>query len=299
MSEKPTDDLGLVIAAHGRRGKLQDTAGHEHPYVVRGRRLRVVCGDRVQWEPGQAEEVTVTEIAPRANALRRLDTGRNNTEILAANLSLVAVVCAIEPEPDWYVIDRYLCAGADMDAGSILVINKCDAGKPDNAEVSIYRNAGYEVIQVSAKTGDGLPALAASFQEETGILVGQSGVGKSSLINRLVPGVNADTGSLSTGTGEGRHTTTASVMHRLPGGGRLIDAPGVRDFLPAIDDDRCVQLGYREILTAGHGCRFSDCRHLREPGCAVKTAVNEGRISTRRYESYRRLLRSTQAAHSN
>lgn len=298
MTETGDARTAVIIAAHGRRGRLRDSGGMEHPYIVRGRRLRVVCGDRVQWQPGQHDEVTVTAIETRANSLRRLDAVRNHTEVLAANLTLVAVVCAVEPQPDWFVLDRYLCAAADMGAAAVIVVNKCDLARPDAAELDAYRAAGYRVLEVSAQADQGLDALAAAFDGETGILVGQSGVGKSSLINRLIPGVDISTGALTRGSAEGRHTTTASVMHALPGGGRLIDAPGVRDFLPAIDDDRTVQLGFAEVLAAAAQCRFSDCRHLHEPGCAVKSKVDAGNISTRRYESYRRLLRSTQSAAS-
>jgi ribosome biogenesis GTPase len=288
----------LVVAAHGRRGRLEDDRGRVHPYVVRGRQMRIVCGDRVTWERGQSDEVTVTDIEPRENSLRRLDPGRKSTEILAANLTLVAVVCAIEPRPDWYVIDRYLCAAAHMKSRPVLVANKCELGLPDPQALKVYADASYPVLEVSAQTGQGIDNLRNCFAGETGILVGQSGVGKSSLINRLSPGTGVSTQRLTAGTGEGRHTTTASVMHALPDGGRLIDAPGVRDFLPAIDDDRSVQLGFAEILAAAEDCRFADCRHLREPGCAVKAAVEAGTIDDRRYESYRRLLRNTQAAHS-
>ena len=128
---------------------------------------------------------------------------------------------------------------------------------------------------------------------------GSQGSARSSLINRLVPGVAVSTSGLTRGSAEGRHTTTrVRDASHCPAVGRLIDAPGVRDFLPAIDDDRAVQVGFAEILAAAAQCRFTDCRHMREPGCAVKTAVDEAAISARRYESYRRLLRSTQSAPS-
>ena len=138
----------------------------------------------------------------------------------------------------------------------------------------------------------GFDALAAAFRDCTGILVGQSGVGKSSLLNALVPDAEAATGALSRATAEGTHTTSASVMHRLPGGGRLVDTPGERDFIPAVPADASVQAGFPEILAAAPGCRFRNCLHLREPGCAVKAAVTDGTVSARRYESYRRLLRA-------
>ncbi len=298
MTEKDLQQPGLAIAAHGRRGILEDSAGRPRSYVVRSRQLRVVCGDRLSWQPGQSDEVTVVGIDNRRNALRRLDTGRHHTEILAANLSLLAVVCARLPAPDWFVLDRYLCAAADMGATPLIVVNKSETGLPATEELENYQRIGYPVLQVSALAGTGLKALAEQFSGQTGILVGQSGVGKTSLINRLVPGTEADTASLSRSTDEGKHTTTASVMHRLPGGGRLIDAPGVRDFLPVIDAQDAVQGGFPEISAAALNCRFTNCRHLREPQCAVKTAMEAGEISPRRYESYRRMLRQTQASAS-
>jgi len=298
MTDIDVKQPGLVVAAHGRRGILEDSEGNPRPYVVRSRQLRVVCGDRVNWQPGQSDQVTVEEIDNRHNALRRLDTGRHQTEILAANLSLLAVVCAKLPEPDWFVLDRYLCAATDMGARSVIVVNKSDTGTPETEELENYQRIGYQVLQVSALAGTGLQPLAEEFSGQTGILVGQSGVGKTSLINCLIPGTEADTATLSRSTAEGKHTTTASVMHRLPGGGRLIDAPGVRDFLPVIDATADVQGGFPEISAAASGCRFANCRHLREPQCAVKGAMEAGEISPRRYESYRRMLRQTQASAS-
>jgi ribosome biogenesis GTPase len=298
-TESATDPANaLVIAAHGRRGRLEDSAGDRRPYIVRGRRLRVVCGDRVSWQPGQDGEAVVTAILPRDNALERLDAARNSSEVLAANLTLLAAVCAPEPRPDWFLLDRYLCSAADMRVAQVIVWNKCDLAEAESDELADYQRAGYKVLPVSARSGAGMSALAGLFAGETGILVGQSGVGKSSLINHLVPDVNVSTAALSRASAEGRHTTTASVMHSLPDGGRLIDAPGVRDFVPAIHEVHAVQVGFREILAASADCRFADCRHLREPGCAVKARVGAGRISSRRYESYRRLLRSTLAATS-
>jgi ribosome biogenesis GTPase len=126
------------------------------------------------------------------------------------------------------------------------------------------------------------------------MLVGQSGVGKSSLLNALVPEVELATAGISSATGEGRHRTTATTLHPLPGGGELLDSHGVRDFAPALDDPRLAAIGFREIVAAADHCRFANCRHMREPGCAVKAGVESGAIAPRRYESYRRLLRLTE-----
>ncbi|MDJ0926274.1 MAG: ribosome small subunit-dependent GTPase A [Gammaproteobacteria bacterium] len=288
-------DAALVVAAHGQRGQLEFSDGRLQAYVVKGRRTKVVCGDRVQWESSQHDDrVTVTTIEPRSNSLQRLDTVRATTETLAANIDLVVVVVARLPKPDWFVIDRYLCAAATMGAATLLVANKSDLKTPAEivGEFANYRAVGYRVLPTSATTLEGLSELRAALAGNTAILVGQSGVGKSSLINALLPGADLATASLSRSTDEGRHTTTASIMHRIDGGGRLIDSPGVRDFIPAIRAGVAVQVGFPEILAAADNCRFTDCRHLREPGCAVKAAVQAERITARRYESYRRLLRS-------
>ena len=295
-----TDDsvrTGLVTAAYGRRGLLETDSGETIRYLIKGRRLRIVCGDRVEWTPDKhGHDAIVAGLCPRRNTLDRLPPDRPEPEILAANLSCLVVVFAPSPETDWHLIDRYLATGELMGCRVLLVDNKNDtAAQPADAlraeAMSDYRNIGYTCLSVSAQTGDGIDALARALQDEIAILVGQSGVGKSSLINRLVPGADIVVGELSAASDEGTHTTTASAMHILPGGGRLIDTPGVRDFVPAIATTERVQLGFPEIRARADDCRFSDCRHIREPDCAVKRAVEAGTINPRRYESYKRLMR--------
>jgi ribosome biogenesis GTPase len=283
-----------VVAAFGQRVILEDAAGQRFPAFVGRRGLRAVCGDRVRWQrPGDKGDAIVVEVLPRARVLSR-PNHRGRVEVLAANLDQVVIVCAPEPRTDPFITDRYLAAAEAMGAAAAVVSNKSDlpeAAEPP--ELAEYRAVGYPVLAASAHDGTGMAELSALLAGHTSILVGQSGVGKSSLLNALVPGIELATASLSTSTGEGRHTTTATVLHPLPRGGALIDSPGVRDYAPALDDPGCVEPGFREIVAAAPHCRFADCRHLREPDCAVKEAVEAGTISARRYESYRRLLRLT------
>ncbi len=287
---------GRVVANYGKRLLVEDAAGVRHPCRPKGRRLRAVCGDRVRWTAGAGDEPgVVTGIEPRTTELTRPDQ-RGRTEVLAANVTLVAAVMAPRPAPDPFLVDRYLAAAALMGARGFLVINKTDllddAERDELAALETqFAAAGYDVVRCSAKSGDGVDALADKLVGETGILVGHSGVGKSSLYNRLVPDHDAATAALSAATGEGRHTTTASVLHRLPGGGELIDSPGVRDYAPADVEPRRVADGFAEFGRHAAQCRFTDCMHLKEPGCGVKTAVGNGDIAQRRYESYRRLVR--------
>jgi ribosome biogenesis GTPase / thiamine phosphate phosphatase len=284
-----------VVAAFGQRLLVEDLAGERRPGFVGRRGLRVVCGDRVRWRPaGEAGEVAVLERLPRDNALSRPDL-RGRVEVIAANIDQVIVVCAPVPPPDPFVTDRYLAAAELMGAAAIAVCNKADLGGADALpELGEYRAAGYPVLDVSALTGQGLDDLRERLAGHRSILVGQSGVGKSSLLNALLPGIDAATAAISEATGEGRHRTTATTLHPLPCGGALLDSPGVRDFAPALDDPRLAAAGFREIVALADRCRFANCRHMREPGCAVKDAVEAGTLSPRRYESYRRLLRLTE-----
>ena len=175
---------------------------------------------------------------PRDNELQRLSGRGGQPETIAANVTHLVVVMAALPMPDLYLTDRYLCAARLMGAASALAWNKSDVAGPPTAELALYETLGCPVWPVSAVTGDGIAALRAWIGTGTGILVGQSGVGKSSLLNALVPGADVLTGEISLASDEGRHTTTASVLHPLPGGGGLVDTPGVRDFVPAIPERR-------------------------------------------------------------
>jgi ribosome biogenesis GTPase / thiamine phosphate phosphatase len=287
---------GRVVAAFGQRVIVEDCDGERHPAFVGRRGLRVVCGDRVRWRRSEEQgDLAVLEVLPRDTELTRPDS-RGRVEVLAANIDQVVVVCAPEPPPDPFIMDRYLAAAEVMGATALVACNKADlagaAALHDLLEE--LRALGYPVLRVSALAEAGLDALHASLVGHCSILVGQSGVGKSSLLNVLLPGIEAATAQISTATGEGRHRTTATTLHPLPGGGALLDSPGVRDFAPALGDPRLAAAGFREIVAAAEHCRFANCRHMREPGCAVKEGVEHGTLSARRYESYRRLLRLTE-----
>lgn len=286
----------LVVGAFSRRMNLQLDNHGEISARIKGKKLRPVCGDYVIAEPILNEpEWLIISICPRENELTRPDS-RGRKEILAANLSCVVVMAAAEPKPDWFVVDRYLAAAEIMGAEGIVVFNKTDlqsSAEQAKPVLDEYAKVGYSVLMCSAKEGLNLDSLASALKEKTAIIVGQSGVGKSSVINHLISGADQRTGALSDSSGEGKHTTVNSVMLDLPNGGAVIDSPGVRDYAPTIDDARDVNHGFREIFELSQQCRFADCKHLREPNCAVKNAVECNDISERRYESYKRLMSSS------
>ena len=283
----------LVVATYSRRMRLQLANGEQVDSRIKGKKLKPVCGDRVLAEPIENEsDWLITEILDRSNVLNRPDSS-GKVEILAANIEMLVVVAAASPDADWFVVDRYLCAAENMGVKSIVLFNKSDVGKADSNFYD-YEVIGYDTIRCSAKSGENIGQVASTLRDQTAIIVGQSGVGKSSIINSLLGEKSLRTAEISGKTREGRHTTVNSEMLGLPGGGTVIDSPGVRDYAPALADAGQVLRGFREIDEAGQDCRFANCRHLREPGCAAKAAVESGAISARRYESYRRLLALTE-----
>ena len=283
-----------VIATYSRRMRLRFDNGEEADARIKGKKLKPVCGDRVTAEPIQDEDDwLITAIHERRNELARPNI-KGQREVLAANVDLLVVVAAALPKPDWYIVDRYLCSAELMGVDGAVVFNKIDLEPPDEEALGIYRRVGYETLAASAETEHGIDALSELLTGKTAIIVGQSGVGKSSLINLLSDESAQRVADISQKHREGRHTTVNSVMIPLPGGGDVIDSPGVRDFAPALNSPEEAIIGFREIHEAGENCRFANCRHLREPDCAVKAAVESGEIDPRRYESYRRAVALTE-----
>lgn len=284
----------LVVATYSRRMQLLLPDGGRVDARIKGKRLKPVCGDRVEAQPIPGEpDWLITAIGERRNQLTRPNL-RGKVEVLAANIDRLIVMAAATPEPEWSIVDRYLCAAELIDADAAVVFNKIDIPAAEAFEEVLdeYARIGYPALRCSAKTGHNVDAVAALLRDGVSIIVGQSGVGKSSLINRLLKDDRQRVAAVSDKSGEGRHTTVSSVMLQLPEGGAVIDSPGVRDYAPALQPDEVVA-GYREIAAAARDCRFANCRHLREPGCAVKAAVDDGTISKRRYDSYRHLLALT------
>jgi ribosome biogenesis GTPase len=281
-----------VTATYGRHLLVREASGKELQARPFGRALTVVCGDNVRCRVDpHHDEVHVVEVLPRRTALYRSNL-RGATEPVVANLSRLLVVLAPRPAPDLFVIDRYLAAAESNGIAGLLVVNKADLGINDElrAELEAYTAVGYRWLPCSVRSGEGIDSVLEVCAGGIAALVGQSGVGKSSLVGHLIPDAGVEIGSLVREE-EGRHTTTASRLFNLPRGGHLIDSPGVRDFAPAVDRLDIRSLGFVEVERLAPQCRFSDCRHMREPNCAVRDASENGGMSPRRYESYRRLRR--------
>jgi ribosome biogenesis GTPase / thiamine phosphate phosphatase len=262
--------------------------------LTRGRGLKPLAGDDVEWHLEDDGTAVVDAIAERRSTFFRIDAA-GRPEAVAANLSQLLVVVAPAPAPDWFLLDRYLAAADLMDIEAAVVWNKADQRAIGGTEADIYRSIGYRVFESSTKSGDGIEELSAAMAGHRSALVGQSGVGKSSLINALIGEPMQAVGELAGRGAHGRHTTTTSVLYRLATGGELLDSPGVRHYAPHIDESTPIDRGFREFVELAARCRFANCKHLAEPGCAIKAALDEGSLAKSRYESYMKLLETLEA----
>ncbi len=214
---------------------------------------------------------------------------------LAANITQMVIVLAPEPEPSEYLVDQYLIAAEKTGVKVIITINKSDL-LDDRQHQSLqqrfqhYEDIGYRLIFISSKMQDGLKPLTDALDNETSILVGQSGVGKSSLTNSLIPDLELQTKKLSEKKQSGQHTTSASTLYELPSGGRLIDSPGVRSFRLGEIDKTTLENGFREFAPFLGYCKFSNCSHTNEPGCAMLEAVADKKIHPQRLQNFLHML---------
>lgn len=289
---------GRVVARFGADLILRDESGHlfkaiaPRNLVKQGPEyLRVpVCGDMVTFEH-QIDKALLTKIEQRRNALVRPDH-RGRPRISVANIDLIVIVMATRPPPDWGLIDRYLVGAADLGANVLIIINKIDLPLDKTATQhiadtqSLYDNLGYEVLPTSTRNGTGIESFKAHLAGKTALLVGQSGVGKSSLTHALDPSLDIRIGELSALTGEGKHTTTHAHLYAMPYGGDLIDSPGVRDFAPYAPNRQALLSGFPEIAKHLGQCRFHNCQHRSEPGCVIKAYAETGEISATRLRNF-------------
>lgn len=261
----------------------------------------VAVGDRVEIveEAGQEHNAMITAIGDRKNYIVRSSPHRKNQKhIVAANLDQALLLCTLkEPRTSQGFIDRFLATAAAYHIPVLLVFNKKDLYKDKEMEKfeeyeALYEEIGYQVMLISATEGDGVADVASLLKDKTTLIAGHSGVGKSSLINDLLPGVDIRTKAVSGWSGKGLHTTTYAEMFDLPEGGCIIDTPGVREF-GLVDIPRTELSHYfLEMQPYITECQFNNCLHINEPGCAVKAAVEAGEIDPERYISYATILES-------
>ncbi|MFQ1011972.1 small ribosomal subunit biogenesis GTPase RsgA [Gilliamella apicola] len=308
LETKPDENLsnfssprdGVVISRFGKSADVEDNARHIYRCSIRRTLPSLVTGDKVVWRESLEPNTNgiIEAVHTRHSELVRPDF-YDGVKPVAANVDQIVIISAVLPELSLNIIDRYLVACEVTNIEPIIVLNKIDLlSDEQRAEVekqlTIYTNIGYQVLYVSCQNHQGIAALQAVLQNKISILVGQSGVGKSSIINLLLPHQlqSAITGNISELSGLGQHTTTSTRLYHLPNGGDIIDSPGIREFgLWHLEPEQVIS-GFKEFDDYLGGCQFRDCNHLDTPGCLLQQAVRDGKISPSRLDNYHRILQT-------
>ena len=281
------EQQGLVITRYGQRQLVESRTGELFQSTGRKNIGLSVAGDQVLFLPAGGNEGIVTAIYPRRNELKRQD------RLIAANIDQLWLVVSIEPHYEFELIDRYLILAENSKLPINIVVNKIElSGNTEqlSLDFSNYEKLGYQVHFLSVKNNMNLEAFKSQLINKTHIFLGQSGVGKSSLINSLIPDLELKVSEISSKSKLGKHTTTNTTIYHIPSGGELIDSPGIREFqLDELTEKQIVN-GFREFKSLIGQCRFRNCQHINEPDCAVKNAVELKEIHPSRYESYLNLL---------
>ncbi|MFD1260823.1 small ribosomal subunit biogenesis GTPase RsgA [Entomomonas asaccharolytica] len=290
------EQLGLVTAHFGIQAEVESKQGERYRCYLRANLPPLVTGDKVVWRTGNQQNGIITAIQPRASELSRTDSS-GRLKIIAANVDLLVIVFAPLPTPYANLLDRYLIAAKHAGIRPLLLFNKLDLVNEQNSSeledlLNIYRNLNYQILEVSKCLPETIHQLQTALNNHMSVFVGQSGVGKSSLINTLLPEAELRVGALSELTNKGAHTTTTAKLFHLPMGGNLIDSPGIRDFALTHINKEIVEQGFIEFKPYLGHCKFRNCKHQQEPGCALLKAIDEGKIHPKRMSSYRHIITS-------
>jgi len=285
-----TDLIEGLVVSHLGQGIAVEVSGT----ILLCQTLRkldtVAVGDQVMVNKTSADQGRIEKILPRRSLLQRPSRNKK-TRPVAANIDKIYVVFATEPHCDFLLIDQYLAICENKNIDAVLVLNKVDLTNINKleAELQQYQAIGYDLHKVSAIENIGISELKEALNHQISMFAGQSGVGKSSLTNAIIPNKQLKTNTVSEITKHGRHTTTAATLYHLPEGGDLIDSPGVAIFGLADITEQQLAWGYREFQPLLEQCKFNNCRHMKDKGCAVRTAAEAGEISMQRYQRYLKL----------
>ena len=280
-----------VVAAFGRQYLVRLADGSEIACLTRGKKSEVACGDVVEIQRTAAGQAVIEKILPRKTLLYRSDAFHQ--KLIAANITQIIVVVAAEPSFNDELLARCLVAAHDQKIETLIVLNKCDlleSAQTARTQLEPYRAIGYRVLELSAK--ESAAPLLPYLQGHTSVLVGQSGMGKSTLINSLLPNAQAATREISTALDSGKHTTTHARLYHLNANSHLIDCPGVQAFGLHHMSFGAIEEGFVEFAQYLGQCRFRDCHHSREPGCALRQATEEKKINARRLKLFQDISQS-------
>ena len=279
---------GAIVASFGRQFSVELGDGALVTCVTRGKRTDIACGDRVAIAMTAPDQGVIESTGPRASLFYRSDIQRE--KLIAANVTQIVIVLATAPAFHPELLDRCLAAAEHEKIRALIALNKMDLAASPAALQSLepYRALGYDVLPLAAKID--IAPLRAQLAGHVSVLVGQSGMGKSTIINRLLPDAAARVGELSAALASGRHTTTHARLYPLDASSHIIDSPGLQEFGLHHLSPQDLEHGFVEFRPRLGHCKFNDCKHLSEPGCAITAAVERGDIHPQRVESYRKLI---------
>jgi ribosome biogenesis GTPase len=306
--DESSTQTARIISHHGRQLYAETEDLKKIKCKIRQNLGDIACGDYVIVQQAEdpdspdktsdphsdASQYVVVAVKERSNLL--VKTGfAGAIKPVAANIGQLVIVTSLKPKPNPYLIDRYLTAAENLPAKALIVINKVDLMDQESKRLvddltKLYKGIGYDVISSSMKQDTGLDALSDALSNTTSILVGLSGVGKSSIVKAILPKEEIRIGETSEATGEGKHTTTVSALYHLKCNGIIIDSPGVRDFTPINNSISEITHGFKDVRKFNGACKFSNCSHTNEPGCAMKKAVSDGLLNEQRFNNYLRML---------
>ncbi len=279
---------GLVITRSTNKAVIESESGEIFKCSIRRNIDSLSSGDKVIWQHNEQSNVILARLE-RSSVLGRPDP-RGNIRAVAANVSQMIIVCAPLPEVSYLLIDSYLVAASYLAIEPIIVFNKTDLNH-NNELQDIYQSLGYKVLSTKAHHKQTLSELIEVMKNNVSVFIGQSGVGKSSLINTLIPSEALQTQAISDHSQLGKHTTSASYLYHLPSGGDIIDSPGIREFSLWNIDKKQIPRHFKELVNAVGKCKYKNCTHLNEPHCAIEQAKTDEIISPSRYKSLVSLIK--------
>ena len=287
--KESNQSVSRIANIYGNHGLLIDSDNQTHKFMLKNSKTKLYVGDCIETNEILDEVTLIDKPKKRINVVERFDK-LGKKQIVAANVTQLLIVIAPEPEPNFLLLDKLLLVSELMKNQASIIYNKNDLSHLEDNRILKYQKLGYKLINMSAKTNNNFDALNDQLMSQTSFLVGQSGVGKSTITNMLLNNQKLKTKALSSKTNKGRHTTSTTSLYQINSKSYLIDTPGVENLHPAIENSQDIQLGFKEIKMHLGNCKYRDCIHISEPFCSIKDHVSKNEIETSRYENYKKLV---------